>query len=160
MQGGPRQMNPQQQMMMRQIQQIHQKIRSENPDMPEEEVKKRVMATHNQMMMKMKEQHEKLQKDMQDPEKRKKIEEAKKQQEDGMKVRSDKLTAVAKKIDHWGLKTHATVLGPNTIDYFRMDNFSEIVLEHKEEIRNDLIELFPKMPEIKAVRDCVELCQV
>ena len=56
---------------------------------------------------------------MQDPEKRKKIEEAKKEQEDGMKVRNEKLTAVAKKISAWGLKEHSTVLGPNTIDYFR-----------------------------------------
>lgn len=65
-------------MMMRQLQAIHQKIKAENPDMPEEQIKMKTMQTHQEMMMKMKEQHDKMQKEMQDPEKRAKFEEAKK----------------------------------------------------------------------------------
>lgn len=52
------------------------------------------------------------------------------------------------------------MLGPNSIDYFRMDNFSQIVLDHKDEIRKPLLEMFPKMPEIKAMSDVIELAQV
>ena len=41
-----------------------------------------------------------------------------------------------------------------------VDNFSQIVLEHKEEVRNALVELFPKMPEIKSMSEVIELAQV
>ena len=125
--------------------------------MPDEEAKKKAMMVHQEMMMKMKAGHDKMMKDMQDPEKRAKIEEAKKKQEEEVKKRKEQLTEVAKNIQKWGLKEHTTVLGPNSIDYFRMDNFSKIVLEHAEEIRKPLLELFPKMPEIKTMQDTLEL---
>lgn len=69
--------------------------------------------------MKMQQQQEKFQKEMQDPVKRAKMEEAQKKQEEEKKKRKDLLVTVAKKIDSWGLKEHHTVLGPNTIGYFR-----------------------------------------
>ena len=91
---------------------------------------------------------------MQDPEKRKKIEEAKQLQQDEMKKRNVKLTELAKKITKWGIKEHSTVLGTSSIDYFRskpskfmtvslVDNFCKIVLDNKEEIKTDMQELFP-----------------
>jgi hypothetical protein len=52
---------------------------------------------------------------MQDPEKRKKFEEAKKKQEEAKKGQRECLVEVAKKINEWGLKEHSTVLGPQTI---------------------------------------------
>lgn len=77
-----------------------------------------------------------------------------------MGKRKEALIKVAKNISKWGLKEHSTVLGPQTIDYFRMDNFTEIVLKHGEEIRKPLLEFFPKIPEIKTQKDAVELAQV
>lgn len=56
---------------------------------------------------------------MQDPAKRAKMEEAQKKQEEEKTKRKDLLVKVAKKIDQWGLKEHHTVLGPQTIGYFR-----------------------------------------
>jgi len=44
--GAPRQMSPQQAMMMKQLQQLHMKIKSENPDMPEEQIRQVVMQKH------------------------------------------------------------------------------------------------------------------
>lgn len=95
------------------------KLKAENPDLPEEELRKMVMAKFHEMQMRMKEQQEKFQKEMQDPAKRAKMEEAQKKQEEEKNKRKTLLTSVAKKIDEWGLKQHNTVLGPNTIGYFR-----------------------------------------
>ena len=42
-------MNPQQAMMMKQLQQLHMKLRAENPEMPEEELRKMVMGKFQEM---------------------------------------------------------------------------------------------------------------
>ena len=107
---------------------------------------------------------------MQDPVKRAKMEEAQKKQEEEKKKRKDLLVSVAKKIDSWGLKEHHTVLGPNTIGYFRsksslsksstVDNFSEIVIKHNDEIREMMIGTFPQMPKIEGIKQCMELAKM
>ena len=95
------------------------KLKHENPNMPEEEIRKKVISKTDELSQKMKEQQEKFQKDMQNPENRRKYEEAQSKKKEEMEARKIKLTVVAKKIGSWGLKEHNTVLGPNTISYFR-----------------------------------------
>ena len=100
---------------------------------------------------------EDFKKEINDPEEKKKVEEAISKGTRKAMDQRNALIDVAKKLEEWGLQEYDTTLGPKPIQCWRFDKFKEVVGEHKKEVREMMVVNFPKMPEIEGDKQIMEI---
>ena len=118
---------------------------------------KKVWEEFDKVIAAMEKEMEDFKKEINDPEEKKKVEEAISK---GTKKAMDQrnlLIDVAKKLEEWGLAEYDTTLGPKPITCWRFDKFKELVTEHKKEVRDLMLPNFPKMPEIEGDKQILEI---
>ena len=98
--------------------------------MPEEEVKAKAIAFHKMKMDEMKNQYEKHQEEMKDPEKKEAFLKAKALQEEVFKVKKAALDTLALRLITWGIEEKDAQVGPEkTLKAFKskLECFSNLV---------------------------------
>lgn len=144
-------------MMIQKLQQINAKVRTKNPDMEDEEILKKVWEEFKEHEDKIYGEIEEFKKEINDPEERKKVEEAITKSSKGAIDSRNHLIKVGKKVKEWGLPEYDTELGPKPVKVFKFKEFADLIQEHKNEVKELMHEKFPKMPDMDNEQKCLEL---